>query len=393
MQESVRAQFRNSSSYAMATMAGLAVGAIFDAGLLYFALRHLHDGLSASSLVLKLHLLVRLTTACAFLTWFDRMYANVDALQGSSDFPRWWAIGGFFIPPFALFRPCEIATEIWRRTTTRDDAPIIVYVWWAAFLNAAILVILGRTATSYGMYVAAAGTAIVMVRILTVREEAAYLVKQGEDRRAIQEAKVAAALRPAPVAPQGAASGPATPGGIAPSLAAIEAAAAERAAARRASATWAQPRPQVPQTSVEPQPIPPLTDRPALEAGFVARPAMPAVTPIPPGRPVTIPRTTVKAPRRHVSHEVIWILFLAIFLGAGGVAMLARAADVAFDGTGMSRILGGIYAVEGAVLVGFGFLLGRQRAGDPATGEWRMVAIAGALVVMANIVVIAGLAG
>jgi hypothetical protein len=393
MQEPVRAKFSSSSSYAVAAMAGLAVGAILDAGMLYFTLRHRQDGLSAPSLVLKLHLLVRLATACAFLTWFDRMYANIDAIEGLSNFPRWWAIGGFFVPPFVLFRPCEIAAEIWRRTATRDDAPVIVYVWWAAFLNAAILALLGRVATSYGMYIAAAGTAIVMVRMLTLREEAAYLVKQREDRRAIQEAKVAAALQAPSATQQQAAPAPATPAGIAPSLAAIEAAAAERAAVRRASATWAQPRPQAPRAPAEPQPIPPLPPRPEQESGFAERPAVSAVTPPSAGRPVTIPRRTVSAPRPRISHEVIWILFLAIFLGVGGVVMLAMAAGVAFDGGGMSRVVGGIYAVEGVLLVGFAFLLARHRAGRAPSEEWRMVAIAGALVVVANVVVIAGLAG
>jgi Domain of unknown function (DUF4328) len=398
MQESARVQFRDSSSYALAAMASLGAGALVDAGLLYFLFRHLHDGVPPSGLALKFHLVVRLATACAFLTWFDRLYANAEAIVGSTDYPRWWAIGGFFIPPFLLFRPCEIAAEIWRRTSTGDDAPVIVYVWWAAFLNGAILFILGRAAMSFAMNVIAAGIAIVMVRMLTAREEAAYLVRQREDRKAIQEAKAAAALR-AP-APAQTSSAPVAPGTIAPSLAAIEAAAAERAAARRATATWAQgrnarPQPQADSTST-PLPAPEARSQtaPPSSTPLPAVPPLPAGKPLPAVKPLTRPRPTMSTARPHVTHDVIWILFLAIFLGVGGVAMLALAAHIAFDGEVRSPLVAGVYAVAGALLVAFGLLLGRHRtaAGIPSE-EWRMVAIAGALVVVANVVVIAGLAG
>lgn len=89
MQESVRQHYRDTSGYALAAVAGLAVCAIIDAGMLVFILFHGEDSASAA----KVQLIVRLLTACAFLTWFDCIYSNADALGDSPNYPRWWAIG------------------------------------------------------------------------------------------------------------------------------------------------------------------------------------------------------------------------------------------------------------------------------------------------------------
>ena len=81
-----------------------------------------------------------------FIVWFHRAYSNLPAL-GVAD-PRWgkgWAIGGWFVPILNLWRPKQIANDIWRASDPnappeqgsawrQRDVPAVFQWWWAAFL-------------------------------------------------------------------------------------------------------------------------------------------------------------------------------------------------------------------------------------------------------------------
>jgi hypothetical protein len=85
-------------------------------------------------------------TAAAFVVWFWAAYANLPALGTTNlRFGTGWAIGGWFVPILSLWRPKQLANDIWRasdpelppgeadRWKGRDVAPLLHW-WWGAFL-------------------------------------------------------------------------------------------------------------------------------------------------------------------------------------------------------------------------------------------------------------------
>jgi Domain of unknown function (DUF4328) len=81
--------------------------------------------------------------ALGFILWFVRAYANVSALGSSRRFSVKWAGWGWFVPILALWRPKQIANDIWRGSdpehperTQDEDAPVapFVTVWWILWL-------------------------------------------------------------------------------------------------------------------------------------------------------------------------------------------------------------------------------------------------------------------
>ena len=91
-----------------------------------------------------------------FLRWFHAAYANLSALgQTTLRFKAGWAIGAWFIPILNLWRPKQIANDIWRGS--RPDAPAfheaswkdepippLLGFWWAAWI---VSLYLGNFAT------------------------------------------------------------------------------------------------------------------------------------------------------------------------------------------------------------------------------------------------------
>jgi hypothetical protein len=56
-----------------------------------------------------------LATAVVFIMWFSRAYQNVARLgAGPLRYGKGWAIGAWFVPIWNLFRPKQIANDIWR---------------------------------------------------------------------------------------------------------------------------------------------------------------------------------------------------------------------------------------------------------------------------------------
>ncbi len=56
-----------------------------------------------------------LASVVVFLMWFSRAYQNLERLGvGTLRYKRGWAIGAWFVPILNLFRPKQIANDIWR---------------------------------------------------------------------------------------------------------------------------------------------------------------------------------------------------------------------------------------------------------------------------------------
>jgi Domain of unknown function (DUF4328) len=89
--------------------------------------------------------------ALFFIVWFHRAYENVIGL-GAKDvrYGAGWAIGAWFVPVLNLFRPKQIANDIWRASDPDAPAdlgldwkggrvPAFLTGWWAAFLLSEVL--------------------------------------------------------------------------------------------------------------------------------------------------------------------------------------------------------------------------------------------------------------
>jgi hypothetical protein len=104
-------------------------------------------------------LVVELITAIVFIAWFYRAYCNLVRV-GISDlrFGPGWAVGGWFIPIFNLFRQKQIANDIWKASAgagtvglaRRAEVPLsrTVNWWWAAWILSGILTGIGSAQVS-----------------------------------------------------------------------------------------------------------------------------------------------------------------------------------------------------------------------------------------------------
>jgi hypothetical protein len=87
-----------------------------------------------------------IATGIPFIIWLHRAYSNLRTLGiDGLRFRRWWAIGGWFIPIFALFRPKQVVNDVWRGSDPeRPDrgqpswevgpVPWWWMVWWLCFI-------------------------------------------------------------------------------------------------------------------------------------------------------------------------------------------------------------------------------------------------------------------
>ena len=76
----------------------------------------------------------RILGAIACITWTYRAYQNVDAVApGTRRFDLGWAIGGWFVPIMAIWRPKEVFNDIWRAGGTRSSVALAT-VWWLLWI-------------------------------------------------------------------------------------------------------------------------------------------------------------------------------------------------------------------------------------------------------------------
>jgi hypothetical protein len=75
-----------------------------------------------------------IATAIFFIRWFQRAYDHVDVLGGTRRFGRGWATGAWFVPILNLWRPKQIANDIWHTGEPRRQDAALLGFWWGAFL-------------------------------------------------------------------------------------------------------------------------------------------------------------------------------------------------------------------------------------------------------------------
>jgi hypothetical protein len=146
-----------------------------------------------------LGLAVVIAAAVFFIRWFHAAYANLRAL-GREDlrFGTGWAIGAWFVPFLNLWRPKQIANDIWRGSNPNvpfqpapwkeTAVPTFLELWWGAWIIADVGQIAMRVwfesetaeelrTAAYAdigflvVDVVAAALAIVVVRQLTFRQD------------------------------------------------------------------------------------------------------------------------------------------------------------------------------------------------------------------------------
>ena len=73
-------------------------------------------------------------TSIVFLFFFHRAYSNLTLLgPGEQRWSAGWSVGSWFIPILNLFRPKQIANDIWRGSDG-STVPAVFHWWWAFFL-------------------------------------------------------------------------------------------------------------------------------------------------------------------------------------------------------------------------------------------------------------------
>lgn len=124
------------------------------------------DGAQAAELLLMCSglalLLVGLVAGILALKWSYRSNANAHIFsRGIENTPK-WAIGWWFIPFAALFKPFAVISEVWRGAMEPDrwkvlKDPVRLRWWWAAHLLTSFLAIAGsameRSAVTAGQVV------------------------------------------------------------------------------------------------------------------------------------------------------------------------------------------------------------------------------------------------
>jgi hypothetical protein len=92
------------------------------------------------------HLLTYVATAIVFVIWFYRAHANLEPLgAGHLTYSPGWAAGCWFVPILNLFRPLQIAQEIWRNSDpntvpvedlhlARPTNSALLGFWWALWI-------------------------------------------------------------------------------------------------------------------------------------------------------------------------------------------------------------------------------------------------------------------
>ena len=129
-------------------------------------------------------------TAIVFVTWFHRAYKNLDHFGHNREHGTGWAVGAWIAPIISLFRPFQMAREIWHASDpdrgnewAATSSPPLLSTWWGLWILGNVLgqvafrLSLGaetvdqfRTSTTVQMGLDALNLATVPFAILVVRE-------------------------------------------------------------------------------------------------------------------------------------------------------------------------------------------------------------------------------
>ena len=114
--------------------ANLASRLITDSSVSLSDIDHNDDRQLAASIVWGV---LQLAAAVAWIRWFHWAYKNVPGVGGARRYGAGWAIGGWFVPILGLWRPKEIANDIWAATARRPDA--LLNWWWGLWIFSELL--------------------------------------------------------------------------------------------------------------------------------------------------------------------------------------------------------------------------------------------------------------
>lgn len=92
-----------------------------------------------------IQILAYFAAAIGFTVWFYRAHKNLQVLGvEEADYSPGWAAGSFFVPILNLFRPFQVAREIWKASNpdvdpgtdwTETPTPAFIKWWWGLFLT------------------------------------------------------------------------------------------------------------------------------------------------------------------------------------------------------------------------------------------------------------------
>ncbi len=158
-------------------MSGVGWGAMVSLGIVsllevvrIFSTLNLHSAASEEgditsayhsySIWVGLAALASLISAAVFIAWFYRSYRNLGRLGVQNmRYGPGWAIGAWFVPILNLFRPKQIANDLWRGSengveiTTQwrqEPVPSLVHWWWGLFVSQGVLLEIGQQTSASG---------------------------------------------------------------------------------------------------------------------------------------------------------------------------------------------------------------------------------------------------
>jgi Domain of unknown function (DUF4328) len=99
-----------------------------------FTQHQLDDSDLRQGAVALLQFIALIGAAVFFLRWFHRSYKNLRAVGGEQRYGQGWSIGAWFIPILNLFRPKQIANDIWQGSDPTHPTMTLLNWWLAAFL-------------------------------------------------------------------------------------------------------------------------------------------------------------------------------------------------------------------------------------------------------------------
>lgn len=104
--------------------------------------------------------LLLLIAAGVFIAWFFQAYKNMRRLGVQNmRYGNGWAIGSWFVPILSLWRPKQIANDIWRGSERGTEVyagwkqvpvPGLVHWWWGLFLAQGLLLYIGEQTIESG---------------------------------------------------------------------------------------------------------------------------------------------------------------------------------------------------------------------------------------------------
>ena len=101
------------------------------------------------TILLSTQIALFVVTAGLFLCWLYLSRANLRAFgMRRMQYPRGWAIGGFFVPALNFIRPYQVVSEVWKASDPEaedafgwktSETPALVSIWWGAVVVYAVL--------------------------------------------------------------------------------------------------------------------------------------------------------------------------------------------------------------------------------------------------------------